>query len=357
MKKKFVVGIISVLIGASMLLGCGGSDSSGNYDYSMESAADEALYESNALYEKDMADVTAGGGEEATEQVQDTSRKLITTVNIDAETENFDETLALVDTKVKELGGYVESSNIYNGSSYSGDNVSRDADITIRIPATKLDSFIETVDGNTNITNKSTNVEDVTLNYVDIESRKKALKAEEERLLEIVESAETVEDIITVEERLSDVRYQLESIESQLRTYDNKISYSTVNLAIEEVVKFTPSEKAGPIERMGTGFMESVMFIVTAAVELCVWFVSHIPQIVVLLIIGLICFAVIKKINARNRQKMMSNPAPAMQRQGYYDPYTGQYNPNANQNRQNVAPQNQQAGTVSTEKTEGKNEQ
>ena len=68
----------------------------------------------------------------------------------------------------------------------------------------------------------------MTLQYVDLESHKKALTTEQDRLIELMEQAETVEDIITIEGRLSEVRYQLESMESQLRTYDNKIDYSTV---------------------------------------------------------------------------------------------------------------------------------
>ena len=95
--------------------------------------------------------------------------------------------------------------------------------MTARIPAKRLDEFVQRVGEQSNITNKEERVEDVTLQYVDLESRKKALATEQDRLLELLEKAESVEDIISIEARLSDVRYELESMESQLRTLNNQI--------------------------------------------------------------------------------------------------------------------------------------
>lgn len=57
-----------------------------------------------------------------------------------------------------------------------------------------------------------------------------------------LEQAESIEEMMTIESRLSDIRYQLESMESQLRTYDSQIEYSTVSLYISEVVELTPVE-------------------------------------------------------------------------------------------------------------------
>jgi hypothetical protein len=74
---------------------------------------------------------------------------------------------------------------------------------------------------------------------VDLESHKKALQEEEKRLLSFMEDAESIEDLITIEDRLTNVRYQLESMESQLRTYDNQVNYSSVHMNIEEVETIT----------------------------------------------------------------------------------------------------------------------
>ena len=370
MKKSFVSNVPVVMLALALfLVGCGsgGSSSSITTEYAMEDDYDYAATESLGVY--DNKSVSSYEDESSMEEVTDTSRKLITTVYISAETEEFDKTLSLIEDKVKELGGYIENSNIYNGSRYSGGSVTRDASLTIRIPAAKLDSFIDTVDGNTNITNKSTNVEDVTLTYVDIESRKSALSSEEKRLLEILDSAETVEDIITVEDRLAEVRYELESIESQLRTYDNRINYSTVDITLEEVATYTDVSEKGPIQRMAEGFVESVNQIITTVIEGFVYFVIHIPQILVFAILGLIIFLIIKKADAGARKKaalrQKNMPVqgnytyPYQPRQTTYAPQTNAALDNRQASQTNVPQGNGQTpkvnNTQNNEGSEGEN--
>jgi hypothetical protein len=297
-KRVGMLGLACVLAVGSLFTGCGSSDK-GMYTAATESAveapaADGAFYEQKSMdsYDEEaMEDVAESGTE-----VVDTSRKLITTLNISAETEELDSTLAIVENRVKELGGYIESSDVYNGSSYSGRSNNRNASLTIRIPAAKLDEFVDTALDKTNITSKSRNVEDVTLSYVDTESRKKALKTEEERLLKILEQAETVEDLITVESRLSEVRYELESTEAKLRTFDNKVNYSTVYLDIREVTKYTPVEEKGPLARMGEGFVDSLHSVGDGFVEIIVWIVIHIPQIIIFAIIVIVFVIILKKL-------------------------------------------------------------
>ena len=300
MKMKKCLGIIagSIVLASTLLAGCGSSGSTKEYAVeapasSMKAAGNTADY---AVYEEaaDMDMATAEAGEVA-EQTAKNSRKLITTINIEAETEDFDKARSQVENKVGELGGYIENSRVYNDS--------KSANYTIRIPADKADSFVELVEGNNNITSKSVDVEDVTLSYADTESRKKALRTEEERLLKILESAETVEDLITVESRLSDVRYQIESIESQLRTYDNKIDYTTVYLYLEEVEKFTPVEKKSAVARMGEGFVESLVSVKDAIVEFCVWFVVHIPQLVIFAAFVAVIVLIVKKLDKKSKEK------------------------------------------------------
>lgn len=320
-KRNLTAFLTAICVTAFTLAGCGssgsGSKSNTTAEYATEADYDSS-FESKSVYQTEGTSAGVEAPEEMEEaagaedvgEVADVSRKLITTMNISAETEELDGVLSNVQSRVKELGGYIESSDIYNGSNYnSGSKPKRSAYLTLRIPANNLDKFIETVENSTNITNKSTSVEDVTLNYVDIESKKKALTAEENRLLEILESAETVEDVIAVESRLSEVRYQIESIESQLRTYDNRINYSTVNLDINEVVKFTPTQEKSAGERMREGFIESIAEVGALIAEGFIWFVIHIPQIVlVLLLVAIIIIAIIA-IDKAGKKKRIANMA------------------------------------------------
>lgn len=253
--------------------------------------------------EYEIANETAAQGEggESAAAVPETSRKLIKTVNISAETENFDTLVPGLQRQVETLGGYIESISVYDvGSYYVEDTMQKQrcANLTARVPKEKLDGFLLQVGEQTNVTSRSENVEDVTLRYVDLESHKKALLTEQERLLALMEKAESVEDIITIEGRLSEVRYQLESMESQLRTYDNQIDYSTVYLSIEEVRKYSAPQTATVWQRIENGFMKSLENIGFGIRDFAIGFVINIPYIVfwgVLIAVAVIVWRILRK--------------------------------------------------------------
>lgn len=245
------------------------------------------------------AQVSEGSAAAQTQETEvaeeaDSSRKFITTMDIYAETESFDSLLKTINDKIKTLGGYTENSQISNGNDYS-DTESRTATLTIRIPADKLDQFISTVNDNANVTSQSKNVQDVTLNYVDLQSHKKALETEQDRLLELMSQATTTEDMIAIEDKLADVRYQLESMESQLRTYDNQINYSTVNLTIDEVERTTPKAQASFWGQIGTGFMEDLYRVGNFLKEFVVVILTHIPTIVILTVVIILIVVIVRK--------------------------------------------------------------
>ena len=210
---------------------------------------------------------------------QTSDRKLIRTVNMSVETREFEAVMGTLEQRITELGGYIESMETYNGSSYSSYRSNRSASMTARIPADKLNGFLGEVSEISNVTRRSENVQDVTLDYVDMASHKKTLQAEHDRLLELIEQAESIEDIITIEKRLSNVRYQMESMESQLRTYDNKVDYGTVHLDVSEVQELTPVQEETLWERISSGFMEDLRGIGNGGLEILVWLLVHIPTL------------------------------------------------------------------------------
>ena len=185
-----------------------------------------------------------------------TNRKLIRKLHLEVETETYDELFANVQQMVAQCGGYVESmdANTRYGST------SRYATMVIRVPADQLDHFAADVAEASNVVYRSESTNDVTLSYVDMESRKAALLVEQERLMALLEQAGSLEEILQIETRLTEVRYELESIESQLRTYDNLVDYATVTLSISEVKVLTDveEEEKGFWETIGEGFLDSV---------------------------------------------------------------------------------------------------
>lgn len=317
--RKWKVLSVTVAIGLA-LTGCGGS-SKGMTEAAYDTAAAEAPADMNdmaygyeaAVTEEGVADAGAGGSESP--RVADTSRKLIKNVNLQVETEAFDELIVAVGNRTEGLGGYIEESYTYNGSQYYGRGT-RNASMTIRIPVEKLEEFLSDISEASNVISRNDSVTDVTLQYVDMESHKKALVAEQDRLLELLEMAENVEDIISIESRLSEVRYQIESMESQLRTMDNQVSYSTIYLSIEEVKQYTPVAEQSIGEKIVTGFQRSLVDVGNGFVNFGVGVLINLPYIVVwaviLIVVGLIVRIIIKRIHGKRLKKQLMQTESAM---------------------------------------------
>lgn len=313
-------GRAAAVLGAALLvLTAGGCGAASKYESATENTASSSMSAAEAwdggIYDSAAAMEEGAYEAEAAENVQDQSRKLIKTVNMSVETEEFDLLIQNVEDRVTQLGGYVEESNIYNGS-YTSDYRSRSASITARIPAQNLEQFITDVAAQSNVTRKSESVEDVTLQYVDLESHKNALLVEQETLLSMLEQAESIEDIIAINEQLTDVRYRIESMESQLRTYDNKIDYSTVYLNVEEVEYYAPYVPKSTSERISEGFVTNLYKVGNGIANFFIELIIALPIIVTLAVIVavlvLILYALIKsseKRAAKRREKRMAeNP-------------------------------------------------
>ena len=282
---KLRIHLLTVLLSITMAVtACGSaskeSASSGPMAMDMavvEEAAPEEYYAEEPM-EMEGGSVTTNS--EITQPVE-TNRKLIRTFDVNIDTKEFDSVLVGIQQKVQELGGYIEQSSLDGGSAYYT-SYNRYSNMTVRIPSEKLDGFVENVKETANVTYISESTEDITLKYVDTQSRKIALETERDRLLELMEKAETVEDIITIESRLSEVRYQLESYASKLRTYDNQVDYSTVHISIREVDRETKVEPKtfweevkeefeGTIYNLGRGFKDFAIWLLGSSPVIVLW--------------------------------------------------------------------------------------
>lgn len=308
--RKLLAVLLAFVLVVGLFAGCGSAamDSAGNMmDYPAE--APEAMAPDYNYGASDKLDMESGITDSTTGATDTTvtpqNQKLIRTIRLDAETEDMDTLLSQVEKRVAELGGYVEAREIYNGSMYNSSRY-RNASLTIRIPAAKLDSFVDHVGQVSNITNNTETTDDVTLQYVSIESRIKALKIEEERLLELLAQADNMSDLLTIESRLTDVRYELENITSQLRVLENKVNYGTIHLDVNEVVEYTEPEPENGWQRMGKGFVNSLKGLGNGLKEFFIWLVTALPYLV---LIGGIAVAVIFIIRGSVRRKHRKNAA------------------------------------------------
>lgn len=307
MRKRILKGfVLSTVLATALLTGCGGaSGTSSPFDKAAGEMAwaEEEYFEEGEFNGMSSATADSGAFQEESKSVVLNERKLIKTVNMDVETKEFETLLISIEQEISAIGGYIENMDTYNGSTYSGYRDIRNASMTIRIPQSELVGFVNRVSEISNVTRRSDNVEDVTLKYVDMESRRDALKVEQTRLLELLEGAESLEDILTIEGRLTDVRYELESMESQLRTMDNKVNYSTVYLRIDEVKELTPVKEETVWERITNGFMESVENIGNGFVEFFIWFITVLPYLLVWATFVLVVLLVVLVISKRSKAK------------------------------------------------------
>ena len=229
MKKCRILAMVLVLL--LLLSGCGAATA---MDATNGSAFGRT--ETESASEASLSDGTTGNT-----TLLPYSQKLVRKIWLDAETDDMDALLTTVEERIAELGGYVEAREMQNGSAYATRRY-RYGSMTIRIPAEKLDSFVGDVSGASNIVSNRETTEDVTLSYVESESRVTALETEQTRLLELLAQAENMEDILKIENRLTEIREDLETVKSKLRVYDNLVSYGTVYLEITEVKEYTVVE-------------------------------------------------------------------------------------------------------------------
>ena len=225
-------------------------------------------------------------------------RKLIRTVSMDAETENYDTLITALEEKLTALGGYTESRQTGTYGS-----TRRWSSMTIRIPADNLSAFVTHVSKNANVLSTSEETKDVTLQYVDTESKITALETEQARLLELLAGAQNLSEILEIEARLSDVTYELERYASQKRSYDNQITYATVRLTVEEVEVLTPVEEPSVFDRIRTGFTSSLHGVSDGLVNLFVLLVAGSPYLLVYGAVIGVLLAVSSRIRKRKQKK------------------------------------------------------
>lgn len=334
MGKKTVRGKQAIAIGSMILLlmagvtGCGSKEASqtedkaANYAGTEMATASEPSSAEGEMQTADMSTTEMIASEEAvtdsssvTVGVVDESRKLIKNVTLDVETETFVELVANVESKVGELEGYIENLTIGDNYTYTETGSLQYATITARIPVARLDEFVKMMDSASNVINRSEYVTDVTLQYVDMESRKEMYLAEQKSLLALLEKAVTVEDIITIESRLSEVRYEIESMESQLRVYDNQVDYSTITLYINEVERLTPEVKEGTLDKIKTGISENFYKIGQGIKNTAVNVIIATPYIVIWGVILIVAFLLLRKLFKKNKKQSKKENVPVNENQ------------------------------------------
>lgn len=332
MKKRIMTTALAILVLA--LTGCGSSSSdSGSYaaapeeyksayegDMTANAAADEYYDEYRDYEEYDYEDypaeeaakMTAEGAESSMDDVSVTEadaestktkgsgRMLIKNVYLRVESEDVEVMVKNVERRVDSLGGYIESTNIENTKYSSSEK--KTATIIARVPVEKLDGFVDEVEGQSNVLSKNSNAEDVTLRYVDMQSKLESYEIEYDRINELLKKADDLDTIIALEARLTEVRYQIESYGAQLKQMKNQATYSTVTLNIEQVIEYTPvvvPEKTR-LERMSEGFLSNCKRVWNGILDFLVGLVIALPVLLIWAVIIVVIVLIIRFIINKN---------------------------------------------------------
>lgn len=306
-KKIYVMGLLVIL--TLGLCTCGQKE-----ETAKDVATNEVGYASAAAFEQeqgtseDVADTGEGMKENEGEvKAQNTSQKLIRYLDYTIETKEFDTFVQELGELVSTAKGYVEQSEVSQDEAQSYAQGKRYASYTLRIPADSLETFKQEFQEKGTVTRQSERVEDVTLNYVDVESHITALKTEQESLLKMLEQAETIETILAIQNQLTQVRYQLESYESQKRTYDNDINYSTVYVYVQEVEREsqnTDTYGGELLEKLSGNFHG----ILTGLRSFSLWFLGAMPYWILLGLLFLIFWVIYKKATKKKRKAHGKEP-------------------------------------------------
>jgi len=280
-RKNLLAGLLAGILCLS-LAGCGAANSSGTtaadgeadykgkeYAYMANTAVKEpgAVFDSAVSESESIGQTDSGSGVYRNSEV-----KLIRRANLTVQTTEFDKAQEALDALVTELGGYYENAELRSGSYYN-QNSNRSASFTVRIPAEKYDVFMTQVDGIGYLARKNESSEDVGEIYHDIETRLKTQRTKQERLLELLKKAQSMEDIIALESALTDVEYHIEQYTSDLNRYDGLVGFATIYLSLDEMVKIVdePGERASVFTRMKAGVISSATALVDGVQDLLIW--------------------------------------------------------------------------------------
>lgn len=179
----------------------------------------------------------------------DLPRKLIRNGSITFNTNNTDESYRFIVAAVDRNKGYIASERTYNSDNLKGYN------LTVRVPAANFDKLVSEIVSSGNVKEleeKTTAIDDVTEEFIDVESRLKIKKESELRLLDLLKQAKNVSEIVAINEQLTNLRADIESIEGRLKYLENQVSYSTLEINIHQKTRMSGRF----FSEISTGFSE-----------------------------------------------------------------------------------------------------
>ena len=302
---KKIVSLLTVLVLALSLTACSaksvGSDSASmelkGYDVN-GSALPDAEYD-YATSDDGAWNGGAQTGSTADKSLAERGVKMVYSASIEMQTLEFDRAVQDIAALVESVGGYFEQKNFSNYS-----RGYRHASYTVRVPAETFTDFCEQVGTLCHVTWQTDTAENISEQYYDTHSRLETAQIKLERLQELLQKAESMEDIITIESAISETEYEIESLSGTMRHYDALVDYAAVDLEVSEVYRLSGTEDAPKSfgEKLGNAFTDGLAATAQALEDFAVWLAYSWLDV---LIFAAVVFAAVKIIARLRRGKKL----------------------------------------------------
>ncbi len=290
MRRSAALGLL-LLILSVLVYGCAAAPSMRDR-VAYDPAPDEAFTEPAGQDDREMAD----SDRSAVPAGEDVAygRKVIQTASLQLEVTDIRSAVEEAAGLVSDMGGFVAESSI------RGREVGRrSGHMVLRVPQDQLDETLEDLRALGEVTGDELQTQDVTEEYVDLEARIRNLKRQEDRLLELLGRADTVEEVLQVERELGRVRADVESLQGRLDYLRDRVDLATVRLSLTEVEKVTGVSPHGfqdLWERSVESMIASVNRLLDQTADMVVWLFGALPMLIVLAVFILLLALILPRL-------------------------------------------------------------
>lgn len=281
-----------------LITGCSTNDST-LVEEDQGSSSEIAQYNTEEAI--DMEQPSDDDSEESTEEssLDISDRMIIHRANLTVNVKDIEESKQKVEKKVKEYEGYIVDSAMY-----VDDEEHVSGHLTVRIPEKHFQQFLTDAEEEAaEVVERNVSGQDVTEEYVDIESRLKSKQAVEARLLEFMEDAEKTEDLLKISNDLAKVQEEIEVLVGQQKYLDNQTSFSTIEIFMNEtrvVIPELDNKSFDTWEQTKKQFAVSTNSILRAISGLTVFIFGNLPVIAIFLLIGGIIYSTVRRKKRNN---------------------------------------------------------
>ncbi len=268
---------------------------------------DSSTYNGGSGYKSESSDFTPSENDMESDgketDVSEAERKIIKTYRLRMETLSYDSAVNQITAAAQSFGGYVaEASQDGQGISESSYQT-RSATFTIRVPADKAEAFLAYISEGQNVLSSSLYTEDVTDSYYGYKARLDSLVVQEERLMAMMEKAETLSELLQLEDKLSEVRAEINGISSRLQLMDKSVDYSYVYITLNEVKEYKEPEKESYFSRMVASFGDAFASFAEVVGEVFIAFIWVLPYVIVVGVIALVVILILTRDRRRRKKE------------------------------------------------------